>query len=104
MNETDVIYESPSSKRNVVRIDTEAMTNGNNARNEAKTNANTANAATPAESVSIRTLGPLEDPPELSAVMPVSPTSSPGSALVTLAWAAAMRGSAPRLVSGGANR
>src|SRR5665213_506290 len=49
-------------------------------------------------------LGPLDEPPELRAAMPVSPTSSFGSALATLLSTAFTRLSAPSPLLGGANK
>jgi len=104
MNDTDVRYDNPRSRRNVERMATEAMSSGTKARKDAKTNARTARAPTPARRVSMRTLGPADVPPELRALIPVWPTWSPGSDLVTEATEEVRAGFAPKPLLGGANR
>ena len=49
MNETSVRYVSPSTTRNVVRIETAATRSGKNARKEAKTNASTIERSQPTD-------------------------------------------------------
>ena len=60
---TSVNTVSSSTIRNVVRIETAAMSNGTRASSEAKTNARTARAPSAPSSVSSSTLGPLLSPP-----------------------------------------
>src|ERR1700731_2664025 len=104
MNETGVRYDSPNSNKKVVRIDTAATINGNRARKEAKTNASTANAPSPATIVSTSTLGPFVEPPELKAAMPVTPTWSPGKRRATAFWAATSGTLGPKPLLGGPKR
>ena len=79
IGETAVSWVSPSSSRNVVRIETIAITSGTNARNEANTKASTTSAPSPPSTASTRTPGPSLLPPLscASASKPVRRTGSP---------------------------
>lgn len=60
---TAVSSVSPSTSRNVVRIETAAMTSGTSAKNDAKTKVSTTSAPTAPSRVSTSTLGPELPPP-----------------------------------------
>jgi hypothetical protein len=101
---TSVNVVRPSTIRNVVRIDTVAMTNGTKARNDANTKASTANAPSPPSRVSTSTLGPLLSPPPASMSYEVRPASSPvrSAAALTAARTSASK-LAPNSVGSGTN-
>ena len=78
IGDTAVSCVSPSSSRNVVRIETIAITSGTTARNEANTKVSTTSAPTPPSTASSRTPGPSLPPLSCaSASKPVRRTGSP---------------------------
>ena len=76
---TSVTVVRPRTRRNVVRIETAAISSGTSARNDANTKISTASAPVAPSSVSNRTLGPEVSPPADSSPYDVRPTSKPAA-------------------------